>query len=169
MNMAEQNPDLLNQHLQKPPQTQQPEETKTQAAPQVPPAMPENYQEMMNNPMMKEMMNNPEMIKQAMAMMGGNADPSKMQDMMKNPSMKNLLSNPEMLQQSIQMMKSNPAMLEMLQKQIPGVDPATLTKGLEWLASIAGYYAKTRNFFGNKSVQLVFILLLIAWAFWYFG
>ena len=53
---------------------------------------------MMNNPMVQEMMNNPEMMKNAMEMMksmngggapgqaGGMPDPSKMQDMMKNPS-----------------------------------------------------------------------------------
>jgi hypothetical protein len=116
-----------------------------------------NMEEMMNNPMIKEMMNNPEMMKMAMNMMSGNqgqggANSEQMNDLMKNPSMKNLLNNPEMLTQSVNMLKNNPMMLEMLQKQMPGVDPQTLVRGLDWLASIAGYYAKVRNVYSNKYV-----------------
>ena len=92
-----------------------------------------------------------------------------MQDMMKNPSMQNILNNPEMLQQSINMMKSNPAMLDMLSKQVPGADPQTLLKGLDWLASIAKYYSKTRTFFQNKFVQLALMISFISLMFWYFG
>ena len=67
------------------------------------------------------------------------------------------------------MMKANPAMMEMLQKQMPGVDQATMAKGLEWLASLAKYYAKTRNFFNNKFVQLCLILFVISIIFYFFG
>ena len=66
----------------------------------------------MNNPALKEMMNNPETLKAAMNMMNGQGDPSSMQNMMKNPSMQNILSNPEMMTNAIQMMKTNPAMLD---------------------------------------------------------
>ena len=57
----------------------------------------------------------------------------------------------------------------MLRQQMPGVDPDTMMKGLEWLSSIANYYAKTRNFFGNKFIQLAIILTLIAAVFYFFG
>jgi hypothetical protein len=133
-----------------------------------------NMEEMMNNPMVKEMMNNPEMMKMAMNMMGGNAqgsgaNPEAMQNMMKNPSMQNLLNNPDMLTQGINMMKSNPAMLDMLSKQIPGVAPETIVRGLDWLASLAQYYSKTRTFFANKYVQLAIMLAIVSAVFWYFG
>jgi hypothetical protein len=67
---------------------------------------------MMNNPALKEMMNNPETLKQAMNAMNGQGDPAAMQNMMKNPSMQNLLNNPEMINNAVNMMKSNPAMLD---------------------------------------------------------
>ena len=131
---------------------------------------------MANNPMFKEMMNNPEMMKMAMNMMnggqgqgGGMPDPSKMQDMMKNPSMQNLLSNPDMLTQSINMMKSNPAMLDMLQKQMPGVDPSTLVRGLEWLSTLARYYSSARSACSSKLVQLSLLLVFLGALFWKFG
>ena len=133
---------------------------------------------MMNNPMVKEMMNNPEMMKMAMEMMNGGQgqggpagvpNPQAMQDMMKNPSMQNMLGNPEMLAQSVAMMKNNPAMLEMLQKQMPGVQPETLVRGLEWLATLARCYAYARSFFSNKLIQLSFLLAFIGILFWYFG
>jgi len=133
-----------------------------------------NMEEMMNNPMVKEMMNNPDMMKQAMDMMNGGqgaagGQPPDMQNLMKNPSMSNLMSNPAMLSQAVGMLKSNPAMMEMMQKQMPGVDQATMVKGLEWLASLAGYYAKTRNFLNNKFVQLCLILVVISIVFYFFG
>ena len=82
-----------------------------------------NMEEMMNNPMVKEMMNNPDMMKQAMDMMNGGqgaagGQPPDMQNLMKNPSMSNLMSNPAMLSQAVGMLKSNPAMMEMMQKQM---------------------------------------------------
>ena len=131
-----------------------------------------------DNPMVKEMMNNPEMMRMAMQMMnggqgqGGSAgapNPTQLQEMMKNPSMQNMLSNPEMLAQSVNMMKNNPAMLEMLRKQMPGVEPETLVRGLEWLAALARYIAYARSFFSNKLIQLSFVLAFIGILFWYFG
>merc|ERR1719263_1672228 len=83
---------------------------------------------------------------------GGAADPNQMSELMKNPSMEKMLQNPEMISNCINMVKSNPAMMEMMAKQMPGVDPATMVKGLEWMASLAGYYASTRRFFANKFV-----------------
>lgn len=85
-----------------------------------------NMEEMMNNPMVKEMMNNPETMKMMQNMMqgqGGAADPSQMSELMKNPSMEKMLQNPEMISNCINMVKSNPAMMEMMAKQMPGVDP----------------------------------------------
>ena len=52
---------------------------------------------------------------------------------------------------------------------MPGVNPETLVKGLDWLASIAGYYAKTRSFFANKYVQLACMMVFVYAIFWYFG
>lgn len=131
----------------------------TGAPPATDPSMPPDMAAMANNPMVKEMMNNPEMMKMAMNMMnggngqgGGMPDPAAMQNLMGNPSMQNMLSNPEMLTQSINMMKSNPAMLDMLRKQIPGVEPETLVRGLEWLSTLARYYANARSFCSSKLV-----------------
>lgn len=58
-----------------------------------------NMEEMLNNPMVKEMMNNPEMMKAAMDMMKGQGgaaggmpqQPGDMQNMMNNPSFNNLM------------------------------------------------------------------------------
>ena len=74
-----------------------------------------------------------------------------------------------MLTQAVNMFKSNPAMMDMMQKQMPGVDQATLIKGLEWLSSIAGYYSKTKNLLSNKFVQLGLILTVISIVFYFFG
>lgn len=120
----------------------------------------DNMAEMMNNPMVKEMMNNPETMKAAMNMMGGGAgqgqgggmNPDKMQDMMKNPSMDKIMQNPEFMSNAVEMIKSNPAMLEMMAKQIPGVAPETLVTGLEYMTSAAKAYTKVRNFFASKFV-----------------
>ena len=46
-----------------------------------------------------------------------------MKDMMANPSMAKMMENPDMLKNAVNMVKSNPAMLEMMAKQMPGVDP----------------------------------------------
>jgi hypothetical protein len=100
---------------------------------------------------------------------GGGPNPEAMQNMMKNPSMTNLLNNPDMLTQGINMMKTNPAMLDMLAKQMPGVAPETLVRGLDWLASLAQYYSKTRTFFANKYVQLAIMIAIVSAVFWYFG
>lgn len=128
-----------------------------------------NQADMMNNPALKEMMNNPETLKQAMSAMNGQGDPVAMQDMMKNPSMQNLLNNPEMITNAVNMMKGNPAMLDAMAAQLPqGVDRNTMLKGLEWLASLARFYARSRSFVSNKYVQLSFIIAIVSFFFWYF-
>jgi len=47
-----------------------------------------NMAEMMNSPMVQQMMQNPDLMKQAAAMMGwgGASNPADMQNMMQNPS-----------------------------------------------------------------------------------
>ena len=47
-----------------------------------------NMAEMMNSPMVQQMMQNPDLMKQAAAMMGGGgaSNPADMQNMMQNPS-----------------------------------------------------------------------------------
>ena len=52
---------------------------------------------------------------------------------------------------------------------MPGVAPETIVKGLDWLASIAIYYGKTRTFFANKYVQLAVMIAIVYAVFWYFG
>ena len=47
---------------------------------------------------------------------GAGGNPKAMEEMMKNPSMAGLLKNPEMITTSLNMMKSNPAMLDMMEK-----------------------------------------------------
>jgi hypothetical protein len=102
-----------------------------------------------------------------MKMMGGGS--ADMQEAMKNPSIQNLLKNPEMIKQSVEMLKTNPAMLDMLKQQMPGVDPNTLLKALDWMGSLAGYYASTRNMLSNKTVQSAVLILVLVVVFWYFG
>lgn len=131
-----------------------------------------NMEEMMNNPMVKDMMSNPETMKMMQNMMqgqGGAGDPAQMSEMMKNPNMATMLQNPEMISNCINMVKSNPAMMEMVAKQMPGVDPQTVVKGLEWMAALAGYYATVRRFFANKFVQLSIIALVVSLIWRWFG
>jgi hypothetical protein len=61
---------------------------------------------MMDNPMVQQMMQNPDFMRQASQMMsGGGMNMSAMQGMMSNPSMKNLVSNPDFLQNALNMLK----------------------------------------------------------------
>ena len=126
----------------------------------------------MNNPIVKEMMNNPETMRNMMNMMGnqGQGGPSAegMQEMMKDPSIKNMMKNPEAISSMLNMVKSNPALKETLSKQI-GIEPDQLDKGLGLLKSILGAYTSVRNFFANKVVQLSLLLLVIYIFFRYFG
>lgn len=49
------------------------------------------------------------------------------------------------------MVKNNPAMLDMISKQMGGnVDPVTLQRGMGILATIVGIYTKIRNLMLNK-------------------
>ena len=72
-----------------------------------------NMQEMMNNPMVKNMMNNPQMMKMAQEMFSGGGmdpskmDPAKMQEMMgKDPNMMNQMKDPAFLKNTLEMLKS---------------------------------------------------------------
>ena len=68
-----------------------------------------SMQGMMNNPLMKDMFNNPELMQQAAQMMqGGGMNPGNMQSMMSNPTISNMVKNPEFLKNAMNMMKSNP-------------------------------------------------------------
>ena len=90
--------------------------------------------------------------------------------MMKDPSFKNLMKNPELITQGIDMVKGNPAMLDMIAKQMgPNVDRATLEKGLAFVGSIAKGFVATKNFFTNKTVQLAIVLAILSFFYWYFG
>lgn len=93
-----------------------------------------------------------------------------MQEMMKDPSFKNLMKNPELITQGIDMVKGNPAMLEMISKQMgPNVDKATLEKGLNFIGKLAHGFVATKNFFTNKTVQLAMVLLVLSFFYWLFG
>ena len=64
---------------------------------------PGGMADMMNNPMMKTMMQNPDFMKQAMSMMqSGNMNPA---ELAKNPSFSKLLENPDFLGQAVEMLK----------------------------------------------------------------
>lgn len=99
----------------------------------------------------------------------GGGNPKAMEEMMKNPSMAGLLKNPEMITTSLNMLKSNPAMLDMMEKQFPGQSRETIVRMLDMVGGIAGYYAKARNFFNQQWVQGSLLLIFIATMYWYFS
>jgi hypothetical protein len=75
--LINQAPPVANQSFPSPPARQSSaEEVKAPTTPPLPP----NMAEMMNSPMVQQMMSNPDFMKQAMSMMGGGGmpDPSKM-------------------------------------------------------------------------------------------
>lgn len=186
MQMMKDNPSLMQNHRARMGQQAgaQPQQTAAAAAPtqgqapptsqpQMPAGMPANMAEMMDNPMIKEMLNNPETMRNMMNMMGnqGQGGPMSaegMQEMMKDPSLKNMMKNPEAIANMLNMVKSNPALKETLAKQI-GIEPDQLDKGLGVFKSILGAYSSVRNFFANKVVQLSILLLIIYTLFRYFG
>jgi len=79
-----------------------------------------NMAEMMNSPMVQQMMQNPDLMKQAAAMMGGGSasNPADMQNMMQNPSVQGMLQNPEFLENAVNMLKDprNKAMIDMMKQ-----------------------------------------------------
>lgn len=129
--------------------------------------------DLMNNPMVKNMMNNPEMMKMAAEMMGGGGpaggmpDPSKMQEMMKDPSMAKMLDNPDFLAQTVGMLKNPMAksQLEGLTKQ-SGLAPDTIIKMLEYCVSMAYGYKKIKPAmpFIKYSMLILVVSYLLKWT-----
>ena len=127
---------------------------------------------MMNNPMVQQMMANPDLMRQAASMMGGGAagglDPNAMQNMMQNPSMKNLLGNPDMISSALGMMK-DPAMMNMMKQQNPNLNVDMMVKALDVLASCASAYKKVKTAWSNIFVRLAVFGLLVALISYFFG
>lgn len=108
---------------------------------------------MMENPMMKQMMANPDFMKQAGSMMnGGGMNMSSMQDMMKNPSLQGLVSNPDFLSNALNMMKdpNNKGMLEAMGMQHKGVNVGAFVKVLEVLVKLSQGYRKVKSILAHK-------------------
>ncbi|CDW87647.1 tpr domain containing protein [Stylonychia lemnae] len=127
---------------------------------------------MMNNPMVQQMMQNPDMMRQAQQMMsGGNMDPSKMQDMMQNPSMKNLMSNPDMISNALNMMKDprNKGMLDMMKQQNPNLNVDMMMKAIDVLAKVASTYKRVKSAWANIYVRLTVFALLVAIIAYFWG
>ena len=128
-----------------------------------------NMGDLMNNPMVKDMMNNPEMMKMAASMMGGgNADPAKMQEMMQNPTLSKFLDNPEMLSSTIGMLKNPMAkqQLETVSKQV-GISPETIIRLMEFCVSCAHGYKKVKP--AMPVLKWGLIALVIAYLLKWFG
>ena len=141
------------------------------------PGMPDNMADMMNNPMVQEMMNNPEMIKMAQQMMGNMAggsgatpDPTKMQEMMKNPSMAKMLDNPEFLDTTLTMLKSPMArpQVEQMSKQM-NITPENMIKVLEWLVAAGKAFKKVKTFVTNPIVKYGLIVLVLSYVLYWAG
>ena len=135
---------------------------------------PQNMGDMMNNPMVKEMMNNPEMMKMAQQMMmgggGGTPDPNAMQEMMKNPSMSKLLDNPEFLKSTLTMLKSPMArpQVEQMAKQM-NISPDNLIRVLEWLVSMGGVFKRIKDFVTNPIIKYGLFILIISYVMYWLG
>ena len=133
-----------------------------------------NPADMMNNPMVQEMMKNPEMIKMAQQMMmggqGGAPNPSAMQDMMKNPSMAKMLDNPEFLKSTVSMLKSPMArpQVEQMAKQV-NMNPDTLISVLDWMASAAVAFSKVKRVVTNPIIYYGLITLIVSYLLFWFG
>lgn len=141
------------------------------------PGMPDNMADMMNNPMVQEMMNNPEMIKMAQQMMGNMAggsgatpDPTKMQEMMKNPSMAKMLDNPEFLDTTLNMLKSPMArpQVEQMAKQM-NISPENMIKVLEWLVTAGKAFKKVKTVVTNPIVKYGLIVLVLSYVLYWMG
>ena len=84
-----------------------------------------------------------------------------MQEAMKNPGMKQMFENPEMIKSAIKMMQDNPAMIDMIRKQVPGASEDSIKRGLKILGTLAEYYMISKRFFSHKLVQLSLVAVLI--------
>lgn len=125
--------------------------------------------DMMSNPMMQQMLNNPELMKQAASMMGG--DPSGMQSMMQNPSIAGMLNNPEFLDNALKMLKDprNQAMIDMMKQQNPNLNTDMIIKALSGVSKVAACYRSLKNALNNIVVRLVFFGLIVLVIAHYFG
>ncbi len=138
-----------------------------------------NMMEMMNNmmcnPMVQQMMQNPDFMRQAAQMMqGGGAgglNPSSMQNMMNNPSMKGFLENPEILNQAINMMTdpNNKGMIDMVKQQYPGLNVEMMAKALKVIAKLATVYKAARQAWSNIFVRLAVFGILVMIIAYFFG
>jgi hypothetical protein len=140
----------------------------------MPAGMPGNMAEMMNSPMVQEMMKNPDLMQQAAAMMGGGGaglDPSNMQSMMQNPSLQGMLQNPDFLENTVKMLSDprNKGMMDMMQQQNPNMNMNLLLKALGLLSKLAAAYRAIKRAWSNVVVRLVIFGLLIALVAYYFG
>ena len=124
----------------------------------------------MNNPMMQQMLNNPDLMKHAASMMGGGGmDPSGMQSMMQNPSLQGMMSNPDFLTNTVNMLKNNKGMLDMMQKQNPGMNVNLLLKGLQGVSLVARAYQAIKRAWSYVFVRLAVFGLFMVLVANYFG
>jgi len=133
-----------------------------------------NMADMMNNPMVQQMMQNPEMIKMAQSMMGGGGmdpskmDPTKMQEMFsKDPNMKKMMSDPDFLSNTLNMLKSpmgRPQVEQMASQMNMSAD--TLLTMLTWLLKIYMFY---RRIVSNAIVFYGLIVLILSYILYWLG
>ena len=138
----------------------------------MPGMMPGNMAEMMNNPMVQQMMSNPDLMRQAAQMMGGGGmDPSGMQSMMQNPSLQGMMQNPDFLANAVNMLKDpkNKGMIDMMQAQNPNLNMNLMLKALTGVAKAAQGYKAVKTALQNVFVRLTFFGLLVLLVAYYFG
>lgn len=141
---------------------------------QMPAGMPNmgNMAEMMNNPMVKQFMENPDFMRQAASMMGGGgANPQAMQEMMQNPSLQGMMQNPEFLSNITKMLRDpkNKAMLDMMQAQNPNMNMGLLLKALGGVTMVVGWYQAMKRLWQNVVVRFIVFGLFVLLVAWYFG
>ena len=128
---------------------------------------PNTMQEMMGNPLVQQMMNNPEMMKNMQEMMaGGKIDPNnpELADMRNNPGFNSLLKNKAMIQSMIQMVKDpkNTQMREMIAKQLPpNISVDTAIKVVEVILKVAGPLMVVKDVMTHKVTKLILFGLVI--------
>lgn len=143
--------------------------------------MMEMMNNMMSNPMVQQMMQNPDFMKQAAQMMGGGAgnaagglggmNPQAMQQMMQNPSMSGLLDNIGMIETSLNMLTDpkNKAMRDMIQQQNPSLNVDMMAMVLKYIVKLASTYKAAKKVWSNVYVRLTIFALIILLIAYYFG